>query len=256
MSLFFSSRTPYALLVAAFAVTLMTGCQQKPSGDAPDEAATAIEVPGPILDSLNEQNMVPLLTAYGRQYPGSEVLIHTRLGNIRVKLYDDTPLHRANFLLLTRKKFFDQGGFYRIVKDFMIQGGDDDDREMGLGGYKVPAEFRSAHYHKRGALAMARFDDEINPQKASSNHDFYLVQGHRYTDADLDAIERQNLIKFTPEQRETYKTVGGAPNLDGNYTVFGEVVSGLEVVDKIASTPVDGQKWPTTEVLTKVEVVK
>ncbi len=252
----FSSRTSYALLPAALAVALLTGCQQKPAGEAGAEAGAAVEAPGPALASLNEQNMVPLLTAYGQKYPGSEAVIHTRMGDIRVKLYDDTPLHRANFLLLARKKFFDQGGFYRIVKDFMIQGGDDDDREMSLGAYKVPAEFRPDHYHKRGALAMARFDDEINPKKASSNHDFYLVQGHTYSDADLDAIEQQNHLKFTPEQRTVYKTIGGAPNLDGAYTVFGEVVSGLDVVQKIADTPVDGQKWPKTEVLTKVEIAK
>ena len=240
------------------ALTLLTaacnhGQPGENAGASPPAAATG---PGPALDSLNEQNVVGLLTAYGREYPGSEVVLHTTLGDIGLRLYDDTPLHRANFLLLARKKFFDEGGFYRVVKDFMIQGGDDDDRQMTLGAYKIPAERRPAHFHRRGALAMARYGDAENPTKASSNHDFYIVQGHPYSDAELNEIERTNAQKFTPEQRQAYKTVGGAPALDAGYTVFGEVTSGLDVVRKIADTPVDAQKWPKTEVLMKVEVTR
>ncbi len=239
------------------AAALVTACQQ-PAAEQADTTrkAAGTDVPGPILDSLNQQNVEAELTAYGRKYPGSEVVLHTTLGDIGLKLYDDTPLHRANFLLLARKKFFNEGGFYRVVKDFMIQGGDDDDRQMALGPYKIPAERRPGHYHKRGALAMARYGDEENPTKASSNHDFYIVQGKTYSDAELDDLERVNAMRFTPEQRQVYKTVGGAASLDAGYTVFGEVTRGLDVVKKIADTPVDAQKWPTTEVLMKVEVVR
>lgn len=245
------------IIAIGLAVLLLTACNHRQPGEkagtAPTVASTA---PGPELDSLNEQNMVALLTDYSRRYPGSEVVLHTTLGDIGLRLYDDTPLHRANFLLLARKKFFDEGGFYRVVQDFMIQGGDDDDREMTLGAYKIPAERRPGHYHKRGALAMARYGDAENPTKASSNHDFYIVQGKTYSDAELDDIERLNAMRFTQEQRQTYKTVGGAASLDAGYTVFGEVTSGLDVVKKIADTPVDAQKWPKTEVLMKVEVLK
>lgn len=241
--------------LVALAALLLTACNQKPAEQATATSA-ARTAPGPALTSLTQQNIVAKLTAYGRQYPGSKVVLRTRFGTIGLKLYQDTPLHRANFLLLARKKFFDEGGFYRIVKDFIIQGGDDDDREMSLGNYKLPAERRPGHYHKRGALAMARYGDDTNPTKASSNHDFYIVQGKPATDAELDDIERVNAMKFTPEQRTTYKTVGGAPALDAGYTVFGEVTSGLDVVQKIADTPVDGQKWPLTEVLLKVDVTR
>ena len=235
---------------------LAAGCNQSPTGATGGAGQPAVAIPGPALDSLNQANVVARLTEYGRQHPGSEVILHTTLGDIGLKLYDDTPLHRANFLLLARKKFFDEGGFYRILKDFVIQGGDDDDRQMALGAYKIPAERRPGHYHKRGALAMARFGDEDNPTKASSNHDFYIVQGRTYSDAELDAIERVNQMTFTPEQRRVYKTVGGTASLDAGYTVFGEVTSGQEVVKKIADTPVDAQKWPLTEVLMTVEVVR
>ncbi len=241
------------LLVAALA---LGACNRQPTESAGAEAAATPHIPGPALDSLNARNAVALLTAYGQQYPGSEVVLHTTLGDIGLRLYDDTPLHRANFLLLARKKFFDEGGFYRIVQDFMIQGGDDDDRRMALGAYKLPPERRPGHFHKRGALAMARFSDAENPKKESSNHDFYIVQGKTFSDAELDEIARITAITFSPAQRQAYKTIGGAPALDAGYTVFGEVTRGLEVVKKIADTPVDAQKWPIKEVLMKVEVVK
>lgn len=242
----------HSLLLAA-GLALLATCNPAPQ-ETPQAGPPPI--PGPALDSLSPGNLVPQLTAYGRQYPGHEVVIHTRHGDIGLRLYDDTPLHTANFLLLARKKFFDQTGFYRIVKDFMIQGGDDDDREMALAAYKLPPERRPEHFHRRGALAMARYGDDTNPEQLSSNHDFYIVQGHPYTDAELDAVEKETNHKFTPEQRQVYKTTGGAANLDAGYTVFGEVTSGQEVVKKIADEPVDAQKWPKQEVLMKVEVVK
>jgi cyclophilin family peptidyl-prolyl cis-trans isomerase len=248
-------RAAFALSVFALAFHL-AACNSKPADSATAPATATPAAPGPDLTALNPQNIVAELTKYGRQYPGSELVLHTTLGDIHLKLYDDTPLHRANFLLLARKKFFDEGGFYRIVKDFVIQGGDDDDRQMSLGAYKIPAERRPNHFHQRGALAMARFGDADNPTKASSNHDFYIVQGKTYSDAELDEFERINAMHFTPAQRQVYKTIGGAPALDAGYTVFGEVTSGLDVVKKIADTPVDAQKWPKTEVLMKVEVAK
>jgi len=243
-------------LLGGVALLLSLGACNQPGADQEGGTTGPPPVPGPSLDSLSNQNIVQVLTDYGQRYPGSDLVVRTRLGNISLRLYDDTPLHRANFLLLTRKKFFDETGFYRIVKDFVIQGGDDDDRKMTLSSYKVPQERKPEHFHKRGALAMARYGDERNPTQGSSPNAFYIVQGKVYSDAELDAIEQQNKITFTAGQRQAYKTVGGAASLDGAYTVFGEVTDGLDVVKKIADLPVDAQKWPLEEVMMKVEVVK
>lgn len=168
-------------------------------------------------------------------------------GTVRLRLYDLTPLHRDNFLRLVKFHYFDSLLFHRVIKSFMIQGGDPDSRRaaagdhLGDGGpaYTVPAEFRPTLFHKKGALAAAREGNDVNPEKRSSGSQFYIVQGKRFTDAGLDSLETFRLKgrKVPPAQREVYKTLGGTPHLDQNYTVFGEVISGLEVVDTIAAEP-------------------
>ncbi len=173
-----------------------------------------------------------------------DVLLQTNYGDIVVRLSDSTPLHRDNFLRLVKTHYYDSVLFHRVIKNFMIQGGDPNSRHakpgepLGNGGpdYTIPAEFRSTLYHKKGVIAAAR---DNNPEKASSGSQFYIVQGKIFTDAGLDSVEKYRLNgrKIPAEQREAYKTVGGAPHLDQNYTVFGEVVKGLDVVDKIASVP-------------------
>ncbi len=180
------------------------------------------------------------------------MLISTRLGDIKVRLYDETPLHRANFVMLTKKKFYDEGEFNRVVKDFMIQGGDSDDRKMKIPRYLVPMELHPNYFHKRGALAMAKNDND----PGSSSHYFYIVQGTRLTDPQLDAIEKEFNLTLTPAQRSAYKKIGGVPQLDGKYTVFGEVVEGLNVVKKIASLKTDKQEWPVEEVDIKAKVLQ
>ena len=180
--------------------------------------------------------------------PGTRVKITTDSGVIVVRLYDKTPLHRDNFIKLVKEHFFDSLLFHRVIQGFMIQGGDPESKHaqpgqmLGSGdvGYTIPAEFDSNYYHKKGALAAARTN---NPAKASSGCQFYIVQGKTYTDADLSNIETQAGIKFSPEKKQVYKTVGGVPFLDMNYTVFGEVESGLEVIDKIASVPTNGTPY-------------
>jgi len=166
----------------------------------------------------------------------TKVLIHTDLGDITVALYNETPKHRDNFIKLVKSGFYNGSIFHRIIKDFMIQGGG----TAGAGGtqdvgYKIPAEIVSKFYHKKGALAAARQGDQVNPKRESSGSQFYIVQGKKLTDAELDQFSAQTGKKLTPEQRNIYKTIGGTPHLDGDYTVFGEVVSGLDVVDKIAA---------------------
>ena len=171
-----------------------------------------------------------------------DVLLQTNYGDITVRLSDSTPLHRDNFLKLVKVGFYDSVLFHRVIRNFMIQGGDPESKQAGAGQplgsggppYKVPAEFRTTLFHKKGAIAAARND---NPEKASSGSQFYIVQGKVFTNAGLDSLVTFRLQgrKIPPDQREVYTTLGGTPQLDQNYTVFGEVVKGLDVVDKIAS---------------------
>ncbi|UOQ96944.1 peptidylprolyl isomerase [Hymenobacter sp. 5317J-9] len=233
-------------------LVLLAACNQTPPPTAAPQAKPA--VPGPDLATLADSTAPAALLAYGKQYPGSEVLIKTRLGNIRVKLYDDTPIHKANFLLLARKGVFDETMFNRVVKDFAVQGGQTyNARTIRLKRYRLPPEFRAEHFHRKGALGMARYDDEQNPGHLSSNTDFYFVVGEKMAPFQSQAMAGR---KLTPAQVKAYATVGGVPSLDGKYTVFGEVIEGQDVVDKIANEPVESDKWPVTDIPMKVEVLK
>jgi len=180
-----------------------------------------------------------------------DVELTTTKGVIVLRLSDSTPLHRNNFLKLVKQKVYDSVLFHRVIKNFMIQAGDPTSKiakpqqKLGEGdlGQTVPAEFRQTLFHKKGVLAAARMGDDVNPTKASSASQFYIVQGKIFTDAGLDSVETYRLKgrKIPAAEREVYKTIGGAPHLDQNYTVFGEVVSGLNVVDSIANTPTSGR---------------
>jgi cyclophilin family peptidyl-prolyl cis-trans isomerase len=175
-----------------------------------------------------------------------DVELYTTAGNIVLRLYDSTPLHRDNFLRLVKAHYYDSVLFHRVIKNFMIQSGDPNSKTalagqpLGNGGpeYMVPAEFKPTLFHKKGVLAAARNGDDVNPQKQSSASQFYIVQGRRFTDKELDSVEVVRLkgYKLPVDHREVYKTIGGTPQLDQNYTVFGEVVRGLDVVDSIAGT--------------------
>ena len=174
-----------------------------------------------------------------------DVLMQTTMGDIVIRLSDSTPLHRDNFLKLVKVGYYDSVLFHRVIKDFMIQGGDPNSIRAAAGqplgngspGYTVPAEFRKTLFHKKGVIAAARTGDNMNPAKASSGSQFYIVQGKVFTDGALDSVERFRLNgrKIPAEQRAVYKTIGGTPHLDLGYTVYGEVVKGLDVIDKIAT---------------------
>ncbi|MGZ3950400.1 MAG: peptidylprolyl isomerase [Flavisolibacter sp.] len=184
-------------------------------------------------------------TALKKRDHKRDVRFTTTEGTILMRLYDSTPLHRDNFLRLVKSHFYDSILFHRVIPGFMIQAGDPSSKHaspgqpLGNGGprYTIPAEFRETLFHKRGVLAAARQGDNVNPQKASSGSQFYIVQGRTFTDLQLDSIEtvRLNGYKLPASHREVYKKVGGTPQLDQNYTVFGEVIGGMDVVDKIAS---------------------
>jgi len=243
----------------------------------------------------------------------AKVLIKTTLGDIRVRLYDETPQHRDNFLKLASEGYYNGTLFHRVIKNFMIQGGDPDSRgaspsaRLGSGGpnYTIPAEFNPALYHKKGALAAARQGDEVNPEKRSSGSQFYLVTGEVYSAGKLTQMEKQlaqqqlqsifnGLVvqnrsrilemrknrdqagimkiqeelqqqtyaiakekgepKYSAEQREVYTTVGGTPFLDQNYTVFGEVVEGLDVLDKIQAVATQPGDRPVEDISMEVSV--
>jgi peptidyl-prolyl cis-trans isomerase B (cyclophilin B) len=183
--------------------------------------------------------------------------IETSLGNIKVKVFENTPLHKQNFEKLVAEQFYDSILFHRIIPQFMIQTGNGATKTVKVGerpsvdgdlGYTIPAEFVPGNFHKKGALAAARTGDQVNPEKRSSCSQFYIVQGRTFSDDELDAIENQLHLTFSEFQRGVYKTMGGAPFLDQNYTVFGEVVEGLDVIDKIASVPTGPGDWPLTDI--------
>lgn len=193
----------------------------------------------------------------------AEVLIETTEGNIRIQLYNETPIHRDNFLKLTRLHFYDSLLIHRVIPNFMIQTGDPSSKHAEPGytlgntslDYTLPAEIRLPQiYHKRGAVAMARESDDVNPEHRSSGSQFYIVQGKRHSSA---VVEREqeyldslfgDSIKMTPQMIETYRKVGGTPHLDGTYTVFGEVIEGMDVVDKIEKADTDDYDRPVEDI--------
>ncbi|HUX96019.1 MAG TPA: peptidylprolyl isomerase [Bacteroidales bacterium] len=239
------------------------------------------------------------------------VLIKTNVGDIKVKLYNETPLHRDNFLKLVNTGFYEGISFHRVINEFMIQAGDpltksnSETISDSLKNYTIPAEFDPSLFHKKGALAAARQGNEINPYMRSSGTQFYLVQGKKYTDNELNNAEirinslikqgKFNILvretadslrsvsssasdaeiqeiasrkmfnyltitpdfKYTPEQRIVYTTIGGTPRLDGSYTLFGEVVEGLDVVDRIAAEKTDQSDKPLNNItILKMKVVR
>lgn len=263
--------------------------------------------------------LVLIITSCSHKEKGDIVLISTEYGDIRVKLYENTPMHRDNFLKLAESGFYNNTLFHRVIPGFMIQGGDPTSRNakpgdfLGNGDttYTIPFEYIPEYFHKRGVLAAARESDEVNPARASSGSQFYIVQGRKFTDAGLDSADAkreryaktgilinilknrkdtleisrfrnyvdnrdiQNInkvidkysdqvnalylqkpfAKYTPEQREAYKTIGGAPHLDGAYTVFGEVISGMDVVDKIAEIQRDKNDRPVKDIRMTMKII-
>ena len=202
----------------------------------------------------------------------SEVLLETTAGNIRIALYDETPQHRDNFLKLVKMNIYDSLLFHRVIKDFMIQSGDINSKHaqpgqlLGTGDfdYTQEPEFHLPQlFHRRGVVAMAREGDDVNPEMRSSACQFYIVWGRVLDDKRLNQIQErldsttQGRVKLTPEMMATYKTIGGTPHLDGQYTVFGEVTEGLDIVDHIQQQPTDKYARPLEDIrILKATVTK
>lgn len=192
------------------------------------------------------------------------VLIETPYGNMTAELYNETPKHRDNFLKLVKEGFYDGLLFHRVINNFMIQGGDPQSRDakpgqpLGNGnlGYTIPAEFVPGLIHKKGALAAARMGDQVNPAKASSSCQFYIVQGNVWPVERLKMMAMQMGKNFDAQQIEAYSTVGGTPHLDYDYTVFGQVIDGLDVIDKIAAVKCGPQDRPLEDVKMKISIIE
>ncbi|MEO6893405.1 MAG: peptidylprolyl isomerase [Ginsengibacter sp.] len=192
------------------------------------------------------------------------VKIETDSGTMVLKLSNKTPQTTANFLKLVKEHFYDGLLFHRVVKGFMIQGGDPDSKEakpgqvLGEGGlkYTIPAEFDTSLFHQKGAIAMARENDDVNPKKASSSTQFFIVEGRTFTDNEMDKIEEKFKILIPESHRDIYRKIGGAPFLDMNYTIFGQVIDGLDVIDKIAHAAKDDNNRPLQDIHMKISIMK
>lgn len=220
-------------------VLLASACKSNTKKDTTEDTTT----------NATTQQEAPMPTAEAEPQSEQKVKITTSMGDIVLKLYNETPKHRDNFIKLVKDGYYNDLLFHRVIQNFMIQGGDPESKNAAKGamlgnggpGYTIPAEFNSRLIHKKGALAAARLGGPDNPTKASSGSQFYIVQGQPYGTADLQNMASQRGSSYTQEQINTYTTLGGTPFLDMDYTVFGEVVEGLDVVDKIAATPGDPQ---------------
>ena len=196
----------------------------------------------------------------GNMEKETKLKIETSAGDIIVKLYNETPKHRDNFIKLAEEGTYEGTLFHRVIKDLMIQAGDPESKNapkgkmLGAGdvGYTVPAEFvYPKYFHKKGALSAARQGDNVTPKKESSGCRFYIVTGKFFTEMELDKMTKEKGIEFTPEQKEAYMLEGGTPHLDGNYTVFGEVIQGMKVVDKIQFVETNADDRPTKNIKIK-----
>lgn len=207
---------------------------------------------------LTNKNYNSVLTKYWENNLERKLRIVTNKGEIDIELYEETPIHSSTFLMLTKRDYFDGTFFTRVVPDFIIQGGSSDQDEIELkrmliGSYNPMPEFHEGLIHERGAVSMARHYKN-NPDKRSTPYSFFIVVGRTFNDPAIMGIERDHDKSFTPEEKQLYSRIGGAPHLDGEHTVFGRVTKGMDVVDEISAVEADGQEWPVEDI-TIIDVV-
>ena len=211
-------------------------------------------------ERITNQNVNQFLTQYGLENKETVIRLTCKFGDIDIKLYRNTPLHRADMIYLTKRGYFDVTQFYRVSKNFVDQAGNSDEwdcQEMRakIGGYVLPAEFRKENIHKYGAVSMARRYDK-NPKKSSSPFEFFIVLGRTYNKAEIRAHEREFGTSYSPEQYDIYKKIGGTPFLDQEHTVIGEVIKGMDVALELNKVNVDGREWPLTEIPISMKVLR
>jgi peptidyl-prolyl cis-trans isomerase A (cyclophilin A) len=220
------------------------------------DSTIAVEREFPKLDSANIESF---LSEYFRKNPERRVRVITRLGTLKVRLFDDTPLHTANFLMMTKRNYFTGTEFIRVAPNFVVQGGNNESeiekvKRILIGSYTMPPEFKKERIHKKGILSMARAYKN-NPDKRSSAYYFFFVQGQKFNEPQLMAIERDSEMIIPDWKRKIYKTIGGAPHLDNEHTVFGEIYEGLDVLDKMAAVKTDGGEWPIDPLIMQIDVI-
>lgn len=194
---------------------------------------------------IPQEKVVETLVAYGKENPENQIVIRTNLGEIELKLYNETPLHRANFIRLVKSNFFDNQKIYRIVKGICIQGGVDYHDKLK---YLIPSEFRPNLIHKKGALSMARYSED-NALKMSSSTEFFIISKGSF-------YEKEELANYLPKMKEIYQKIGGETSFDNQYTVFGEVTKGIEIVEKIVSIELVDVEKPLNMPNFSIEVLK
>jgi len=209
---------------------------------------------------LTNENADAFLLDYGKKNKENKIVVKTKFGDIKIRLYKDTPIHRANMIYLAKNNFYKNSQFYRVIQNFMIQAGQSDDDEIyqrrkKFGNYKLKSEIQTHHFHKRGALAMGRNYDDYNKDKRSSSYNFYIVQGKVLTTWEINAIANTYCLKIPDNHRKVYRSIGGSPHIDGDHTVFGEVYEGFSVIDSIAAVKTDEGNWPINNVYLDVQVL-
>lgn len=206
----------------------------------------------PKRELITDENVVERLTVYGENNPEKTIDIYTTKGKIRIELFEDTPLHRANFILLTKSGYLNGVLFSRVVPNFMAQAGgsyDETQRKIQdtIGKYSIPNEISKHHFHKKGAIGAARSYND-NPTKRSECDEFYFVEGTKYTNLTLDFYEDENEYNYSSTQRNYYTKYKGAAHIDGEHTVFGKIISGYNIVSKLTSVNKDSRDWPVTDI--------
>lgn len=264
LKIFIPMRKHYSFVVLITAMVLMISCAnqgEKQTADKKQAAGKKEKQAQQTQKDADKQQIDQEAVTGDDTRP--RVLISTDYGDMTVELYNETPKHRDNFIKLVKEGFYNDLLFHRVIRDFMIQGGDPDSRgaapnqPLGRGGpgYTIEAEFHPEFIHKKGALAAARQGDQVNPERRSSGSQFYIVQGKKVTSTELNNMAARTGAIYTPEQIKTYEAIGGTPFLDNQYTVFGEVVEGLEVIDKIASVKTSSMNRPVKDVKMTIEII-
>lgn len=227
----------------------------------PEKTSDIKKLKEPVYEIITNRNLEERLIAYGLENKETIVLIKTDKGDIKVRLYEDTPLHRASFILMAKNDCFNNTVFTRVVREFMAQAGGTYEEEMvdkrnAIGRYTIPAEIKGHHFHKQGVLGAARSYNN-NPEKRSSPFAFYFVDGSLYNDLTLDKYEELNGYKFPKAHRDYYLKHKGAAHIDGEHTIFGEVIEGMEVIARLTNVKTGSQDWPVTDIfITEVIVIE